>query len=1030
MILLLQFWALLPGLVAPPAVEVDNAFFETKIRPALVEHCHSCHSEKSGKSKGGLLLDSRSAFQKGGESGPLIDAKNPKHSRLLVAISFEEPDLRMPPKGKLPEQVIKDFQTWVEKGATWPQTGETKGNPGRANSEAFDLVQRKKSHWSWGPLKPNGFNSGPDDPVDQYLDRKRSEKGIAAAAMADPATLYRRLHFVITGMGPNEADVRRFLASPTQEAYLREVDRLLDSWDYAEHWGRHWLDLVRYGETRGHEFDFPIPNAWQYRDYIIRALKEDVSYKDLLREHLAGDLLPQPRLRGPNQRNESLLATGFFFLGEEVHSPVDVRQDQAERFDNRIDVLTKTFLGMTVACARCHDHKFDAISTRDYYALYAMLESASYRQARFEHGPSNRDLAGRWSAERLRTEANWRREAAGLVKARFAAESDSTRGMSPEIREWLAQGKKSASPDGDPKSVRVDYSEPQGWYPDDVSFGPGPRSALSLDIQGGQARLLPYTSASRDPFWEGLGQSDPGDKEPGALAYKGAGRTLKTPSFGIQSGTLWVWMRGQAKIHASVGSHVMILGPLHGEMVADSGPSPQFRWVKLGLTRYKDLPCHLEFTTEDAQFAVSRVVDQPDQPGTPFLNELPSGLDGKARQDWWRQTVMQALDRWENGEAQASGLSARLLADWVEHSGLGGDLIRLPALLERERVRAHLASERKLVSPHAPAIWEGSRVLEKVFVRGSPKVLGAIEQPRNLEALGANLVGPGSGRLALAMEWTDPRQTPLVPRVAINRIWQHLFGRGIVHTVDNLGVLGDENQHQELMDGLAQDFVREGWSIKRMIKRLVLTRAFRQSSDAAEGALVLDPENRLLHHYPPRRLSGESIRDQLLKISGELSPERFGPPAAPWINAFQEGRGRPDSGSVTEGNRRSIYVGVRRNFLSQWMLTFDTPIPFSTVGRRSESHVPAQSLILLNHPLVHELTEKWGAKLARDPAQPAQKIQALWRSTFARDAQPEEIKECVDFLQGEGGPAWANDPAAWKSLTHALVNTREFVFIR
>jgi hypothetical protein len=1012
----------------------DESFFETKIRPVLVEHCQSCHSVKSGKSKGGLLLDSGSAVIKGGESGPIIDLKDPKKSKIIIAMSYEEPDLLMPPKGKLPPAVVKDFQTWIASGAVWP--GEKRGATAGSKKETFDLGKRKDSHWVWGPLKStlgtvksqsSATTNSALDPVDTYLDLARKAKGIQAAGPADPATLYRRLHLVLTGMGPNEASLQKFLADPSEANYQKEVDRILDSWDHSEHFARHWLDLVRYGETRGHEFDFTIPNAWQYRDYAIRALKMDIPFNQFLTEHLAGDLIANPRKRPGADSNESVLGTGFFFLGEEIHSPVDVRQDQADRFDNRIDVLTKTFLGLTVSCARCHDHKFDAISIKDYYGLYSMLESSSYRQIRFEHQDSNRLLALKWTNSRMELEKK-------LAKALAQKLRESNFLEFPKLAQdsvvslWF-EGKEEKSPG---KAI-IDYAQNPEWFPDDLSFGPGPRLAGAIDLTGKQPSVNPFGSATRDPLWTGLGPTPESEKEPGGLAYDRTGRTLKTPTFPIQTGSIWVWMRGQAKIFSSVGSHILIMGPLHGEMIADSGPSDTFRWVRLNLGRYKGLPGHLEFTTDDPRFALSMVFDSEAQPTNPAWNHFPKQIAVKERPGHLKERLAKWIQHLETTGSldglKDQALAAIALNGIIEAKAIPPLEQSTPTVLAWKKNLDEMIPQRKLLSAAAPALWEGSQVTDRVFIRGSPKVPGAAVEPQNLEALSQNhqIKGPGSRRLQLAQDWINPQKTPMVPRVAVNRIWHHLFGRGIVQSVDNLGVLGDAIQNKDLLDQLAIDFVQDGWSNRKMIRRLVLTNAWRQSSETNSQAMTVDPENRLVHHFHPKRMSGESIRDNLLRISGRLSDKKFGPPIAPWINDFQEGRGRPNSGKLDEEGRRSIYVGVRRNFLSNWMLTFDTPIPFSTVGRRSESHVPAQSLILMNHPLVHELCQSWGQKLASMQADPVERIRLMFREAFGREATGEEIGTCMEYIKSRGA---SGDPEAWKGLAHILVNTREFVFIR
>src|SRR6516162_9830149 len=376
----------------PAAIE----FFESKIRPVLSEHCYRCHSSTAKKLKGKLLLDSREGILKGGESGPVIVAGKPEKSRLIQAIHYTDVDLSMPPNAKLPDAVISDLTKWVKMGAPWLHDKVVSKAP--KNKYDLDLAKRKKEHWAWQPIQPGKIpavkdKSWPLDPIDHFILSKLDEKGLKPAPAADRRTWIRRVTFALIGLPPTPEDVDAFVKDTSKEAWEKVVDRLLASPHFGERWGRHWLDLVRYAETRGHEFDYPAPNAYQYRDYVIRALNLDLPYDQFVTEQIAGDLLPRPRRHPTEGFNESVLGTAFWFLGEELHSPVDVRQDQADRFDNMLDVFGKTFLGLTIACARCHDHKFDAISTRDYYALSGFLESSGYRLARFDSMEHNRRVA-------------------------------------------------------------------------------------------------------------------------------------------------------------------------------------------------------------------------------------------------------------------------------------------------------------------------------------------------------------------------------------------------------------------------------------------------------------------------------------------------------------------------------------------------------------------------------------------------------------------------------------------------------------
>ncbi len=380
----------------PSALE----FFEKSVRPLLVDRCQTCHG--AAKQKGGLRLDSRPGLLQGGETGPAVVPGKPDESLLIEAVRYGD-DLQMPPKSRLSAAEVATLTRWVEMGSPWPETpGVAKGI---ATKPAFDLNARRQSHWAWRAVEPRtppqvNDSTWPRDPIDCFLLSRLEAKKLKPAPDADRRVLIRRLTFDLIGLPPTPEEIEAFRNDKSPEAVEHLVDRLLASPRFGERWGRHWLDLVRYAESRGHEFDATIPNAWQYRDYVVRALNADLPYTQFVTEQIAGDLLDHPRLDPITGTNESLVGTGFWFLGEEVHSPVDIRQDETDRMDNRLDVMAKTFLGLTVACARCHDHKFDAISQRDYYALSGFLISSGYRQARFATLDRERQAAEKLQALR------------------------------------------------------------------------------------------------------------------------------------------------------------------------------------------------------------------------------------------------------------------------------------------------------------------------------------------------------------------------------------------------------------------------------------------------------------------------------------------------------------------------------------------------------------------------------------------------------------------------------------------------------
>ncbi|HLJ09774.1 MAG TPA: DUF1549 domain-containing protein, partial [Planctomycetaceae bacterium] len=407
------------GLAAEPS-QGDVEFFENEVRPVLVQSCQKCHGDR--KQEGGLRLDSREGLLKGGDSGPAVEAGKPDESLLVEAIGYAG-DIKMPPKGKLAGQQIAALTSWVKRGAPWPRDQIQVAKPGE-----FNLAARKAKQWVFQPLRsvtpPAVKNTlWPRSAVDRFILGHLEGLGLAPAPLADKRTLLRRVTFDLVGLPPTAAEIGAFLVDESPQAFERVVDRLLDSPHYGERWARHWLDLVRYAETCGHEFDFELPHAFEYRDYVIRAFNADVPYNQFVMEHIAGDLLPNPRLNPTDRGNESVIGTGFWYLGESTHSPVDVRADEATRIDNQIDVFGKAFLGQTLACARCHDHKFDAISTNDYYALSGYLQSSRFTVACIDD-PQNR-LAIVKQLEDLRCEerrlmGTAAAESAGLSGARMA----------------------------------------------------------------------------------------------------------------------------------------------------------------------------------------------------------------------------------------------------------------------------------------------------------------------------------------------------------------------------------------------------------------------------------------------------------------------------------------------------------------------------------------------------------------------------------------------------------------------------------
>ncbi|MCC7333693.1 MAG: DUF1553 domain-containing protein [Pirellulaceae bacterium] len=1008
-----------------PAAELE--FFETKVRPLLVEHCYACHSARAEKLQAGLRLDSRAALLQGGDSGAAIAPGDVDGSLLIESVRYEA--YEMPPKGKLADEDIAILERWVELGAPWPIEVAPQDE---SNSRSFDLRQRAAEHWAWQPVTDPTPPQVEDETwplggVDHFILARLERAGLAPAADVDRPTLLRRLCFDLLGLPPTLEQQTEYLSDEgsTSDATERLVDRLLQSPRFGERWARHWLDLVRYAESRGHEFDDESENAYQYRDYVIRALNADVPYDQFVREHIAGDLLVEPRLHPTLGFNESILGTGFWFLGEWVHSPVDIRKDETDRFDNMIDVMSKTFLGVTVACARCHDHKFDAISTADYYSLCGFLQSSDYRQVRFDTIENERAVAQRLSE----LDEEYRGRVEGLLHGRLeelGSESESRRGPAgtPCLNNAALVTAYTCATDTCATDTSTIGPEIE-WLQDGFVFGARPQRAGEFGVSNeGRLQCVSRSAAASDPFWRGMVSKGQAAQSRSILSpLPRSGRTLRTETFELVAGEVWCRVHGAGHVFACVDSHHLVAGPLHGETLrAIQSDQP---WVKLDLSRYVGHRLHLEFTPDDATQLEVSIILQATSPEE--LTQAKQDVEEYERQEeHWARARLQRVEQILASDTALAAEVNRLVAEW--HT-------------QRIALRATLKETSRL----AMAMIDGTSEDDHVLVRGSSSNPGKLERRHFLTAISGDRplhIARGSGRLELAAQ-INAADNPLPSRVMVNRLWHHLLGRGLVSTTDDFGQLGQRPTHPELLDYLATQFLADGRSIKRMIRRLVLTRTYRMSGASDPRAAEIDPNNDLWHHRPPRRLEGEAIRDSLLAISGAMDPTMFGEPIPIHLTSFMDGRGKPAASGPLDGKaRRSIYIAVRRNFLSLFLLSFDTPNPFSTMGRRNSSNVPAQALIMMNDPFVVEQTQHWARRgmsqvsIGSDDESRSDGVRAriewFYRSGFGRQPSSRETSAAAQFIveQSERQALELDSLELWQELAHALVNTKEFIFVR
>ncbi len=1084
--MLAPWWPAGASAARPGDDEAGLAFFENEVRPLLAEHCVACHGPEQQKSA--LRLDGRQAFLAGGARGAAVVPGDADGSLLLHAVSYLDPDLQMPPRGLLSETQRATLRAWVERGAPAPDAPLPP-----PVGDVFDLEQRAR-HWSFQPVTDPPVPAvsdaeWPRHPLDAFILSRLDDAELSPAADADRATLARRLSFDLRGLPPTPAEVDAFLADPADDATALAAlaDRWLASPRFGETWGRHWLDLQRYAESKGHEFDFTIANAWQYRDYVIRALNADVPFDQFVIEHVAGDLLAEPRRHPELGSDESVLGTGSWFLGEEVHSPVDTLLDQADRTANKVDVFGKAFLGLTVACARCHDHKFDAIRATDYAALSGFVVSSRYRQVRFETDRDNAAVGAGLAALSKLAGPGATREVAAAMRRAFGVPGGTS--LAPELVDADREGGSLAA-DRRLSSWRAAPTTTTRWHPDHgalrqdgVAFLQGRPGDVLLGpadlTEAGEARervigVLDRPAAVADPVWRVLRPAPGTEPDPGAVSWDQPGRTLHTETFTLETGRVFALVRGGGHVYVAVDGHRMIHGPLHGAHARTFEPAEDggWHWVEVDLTNDLGHRAHVEFTPgADGVLAVAEVVEAAEappstgEPRTAWTDRLAAiaavgagpGADVGVPAVVSHEIAAVSVRVAAGPADEVDAIDAWVLDVWARSSDAPaqGGAQTAGLLLERKALAARIRPE----SHTAPALMDGSGIDEFLFVRGNTATPGAPTPRRFLEALGGHAGrwdARGSGRLELARRLVDPAN-PLTARVFVNRVWHHLFGRGLVPTVDDFGHMGEAPSHPALLDHLAVRFMREGWSVKRLLRELVTSRTYSLDSEASPRAVEIDPTNVLLQHHSVRRLPAEAVRDAVLAVSGTLDTTVGGPPVPLHLSEFQQGRGRPPSGSLDGEGRRTVYLSVRRNFLSALLLVHDFPIPFTAMGRRARSNVPAQALALLNDPFVVQESRRWAERLlAEGPAGTDARLEWLYREAFARgpsaaeraaartfvaDVAPEDVAPGAvapgavapgAVAPGAVAPEGVapGDIEAWADLCHVLLNVKEFVFLR
>ncbi len=900
----------------------QSEYFEKQVRPILANRCQGCHNPKTGKA--GLDLTSSAGFHKGADTGPIIVPGDVENSRILQVTGYRE-RIKMPPTGRISEGELSVLREWVKMGAPWPA--------GINEAAASDLNKKKsysraqKEFWSFRPLHEPPLpavkaESWVRSPIDRFVLAALEANQLSPAPRAGPLTLIRRVTLDLTGLPPSDEEVRAFLADPSPDAFASVVDRLMASPRYGEKWGRHWLDVARYADSTGADEDYRYPHAWRYRDYVIDAFNHDVPFDRFIREQIAGDLLPPPA--GQNVNTAGIVATGFLALGPKLVAEQDKVKMFYDIVDEQIDVAGKAFLGLTISCARCHDHKFDPISTKDYYSLASIF--ASTKQLSQIEGTVSKlyftplvakDVAAEYEAHQKRL-ADQQKEIDGVISGEAMRYRDQ---LAPQMALYMTSARR-VYQGGEPKDALLDDILLQRW----VDY------------------LKP--TKERRPHLELWYKADAETVQAVATQYqrefqaKAARRTKAQEEFRIQS--------DEAR------------------------------------ARGEKLPAPPKFVAGENRFYTQVAAGKG-----------PLTLPVKEPEKIYTEEARKKID----------ALTAEL-----------------------QRIKAAAPPE----PPFACAVAEDQPVDQRVFLRGNPDSKGEAVAKRFPTILAGEQQEPirqGSGRLELA-NWLADSRNPLPARVMVNRIWQGHFGQGLVRTPNNFGIAGERPSHPELLDWLAAEFIRQGWSLKKMHRLILLSSAYQMSAEVTPAKREKDPDNRLLSRFSIRRKTVEEIRDSLLLLDGSLDLTMGGTlqKGEGTDNEFSDGR---KSTHPDDSNRRTVYLALRRSNLATMLTLYDFGDATTSTEYRSQTNVAPQALYMMNSKFVADRSRGVAKQLLQQESTDERRVSRAWVSILGREPKADEIRAALQFIAAFPAKP-SNDEGrllAWTSFCRSLVASNDFIYV-
>ncbi|MEN9664606.1 MAG: hypothetical protein RLZZ326_969 [Planctomycetota bacterium] len=1001
----------------------DDDLFENRIRPLLVARCQGCHATATGKTSGGLALDSRQGWQTGGDSGPAIVPGDSDASLLLRAVQGADGVAAMPPEDAGPALTpgeIDDLATWISSGAADPRVLEAR--LGGMNREAA------ASWWSFSrpvaAIPPEVFDAGlVANDIDRFITAGLESRGLKPAALADRRTLLRRVTFDLTGLPPTPAEIRAFLDDTTPDAWDRVIDRLLAASAYGERWGRHWLDVARYADTAGDGADYPVREAGSYRDWVIRAFNADMPYDAFLARQIAGDILA--REAPPSDYADLVTATGFLAVGKRYGYAPNTDFQHLD-FADCIDSLGRSVLGLSLGCARCHDHKYDPVTAPDYYALYGILQSTTWafpggeEQKRPANFPAlvPPEEAARLDREKAETLAALDRELAEQTREKMDLEGKAFAGgvdldleaqaigKGPNTAPWLSAG---------PNTVLAESQSP--WRHVHPEGTRGVRVGTGAPNEG-----VRYTFGDRLTATPGM---------PLHVCFDF--RTISSGAAGEPAGACRFYL-GRGVIESTA----LDLSATQRELALRDGdvwrvvtPLEPGRWYHVSVA--------LDHATKTGSGSITPFPEEGQSPQPISFTDvkLPAGWDG-------------IIDTFIcDGLGAVGGPATIRDIDNVGRQGMPfpppgappavkslppADASERVALLGKEI--GALAARRKVIAdtppyPVAYGVSEGTPTDARIQARGEPDKPGAEVPRRFLEFLGGDkLADPaaGSGRRDLAM-WLTRRENPLTARVFVNRIWQWHFGRGLVPTTSDFGVRGERPSHPQLLDSLAVGFMESGWRVKDLHRLILRSHTYRQSADGDAGGIATDPENRLLGRFPRRPLDAETLRDALLATSGLLDRSPPLPHPFPAVDTWAFTIHQPFLGQY-DSDRRSVYLMVQRNRRHPFLALFDAADPNQSVAVRDATITPTQSLFLMNAPLIHRAGEAFADRLLATAGERDARLRLAAELAWGRQPDDGELAGMHDFLArvAEQSPT-PSEREVWGALARVLLTANPFLFV-